>query len=210
MNKEIIFYTLVDDKIIDFVQLNSPLQKISNEYQLISMCSGVKSPAIIEALYNSKIIMSHNDMGYKGRLLMEHLQSTKNNEFILIKIDMDALITNPNKLIEKIKNNIEPISLIGNMAKARRIKEYIRGGCNAMHSDLVYKLRIKGRGRFYDNYIHCAVKKIPDHKIINCPLFEIGEYKGELPVWHPPKLNRNIKSLMEKIKLYKEVLGEIR
>lgn len=183
-----VFFTMADDCIAEYIEINKPLRDVSKKYRLVTVCSGTKAPDMMNRLYRTEILECDNSFPVKGDVLLKYLKKTSDYDCV-IKIDLDALIFDIRGLLNLISANLKPMSLMGN-----RRKHYIRGGCNALNADLtplMNSLSEHGsRPNKFDDY-YCAEVLRTGGKLQDRALFEMSKsYTRTLPVWHPHKRNK--------------------
>lgn len=204
---KLIFWTLVDDVLIDYFPLNKPLQDLSREYELYMMCSGDKSIQSAKQHYNINIIRTENDVRLKGKVLFDNLKKRSDYD-VLVKIDLDAVILDLPKLVSEIETFVNPMTIVGNQRRSASGRMYIRGGCNATHRTVIdrIEMEVPNAPTGFDNPFNIAVLKTGATQI-NHPLFEICDKPtGNSPVWHPPKVKEGIEGIPLRLKYVRRVL----
>ncbi len=206
----VIFWTLVDDVLSEYIELNKPLQDISKKYELYAMCSGEKSIDLIKKNYVANIIETVNDVRLKGKALFEVLKKRDDYD-VLIKIDLDALVLDVNKLLLEIESHILPMTIMGNLRRSFTGRMYIRGGCHAVHRTVIDKIQMKipVEKTGFDNPYNIAVLETGACQIDH-HLFEICDNPtGNFPVWHPPKIKEGIEGIPLRAKVVRRVMADL-
>lgn len=207
---KLIFWTLVDDILADYLPLNKPLQDLSKKYELYMLCSGNKSIKLSKQYYKSNIIVTHNDVRFKGKKLFENLK-TRSDYDVLVKIDLDAIILDLPKLISEIESNIKPMTIVGNQRESYTGRKYIRGGCNATHRTVIDKIvmEVPTQPTGFDNPFNMGVLRAGATQI-NHHLFEICDIPtGNFPVWHPSKIKEGVEGIPLRLKMFKKVMKNL-
>jgi len=188
-----IFWTNVYDGALGFTENNTSLQDLSEQYEMYFMSSGEKSREVIEKLYNGHIIDCSNDTAIKGKILFDMLKNRQDYD-VLVRIDMDAIVFNLNKLTDIIESNIvDKHAVLGNYKKFKTKKpnqfsgvRYVRGACQAATRSVIDRIDmvIDKKAGFDIPYAMSFCKT--NCEIIKCKLFELSnKYRGKYPVWHP-------------------------
>ena len=190
-----IFWTNSWDAGTEYLELNKSLQDISNKYPFYFMNSGEKSEEVIKNMYNGICVNCENDKAVKGKVLFDSLKGKEDYD-CLIRIDLDAIVFDLDKLLSKIETHImSEHAVLGNTKtfngrkatnrKYRGIK-YVRGACNAASRSVIDKIdMITEENAGFDIPYAMSFHKT-NCKLMSCNLFEINKkYTGKYPVWHP-------------------------
>jgi hypothetical protein len=163
-------------------------------------------------------------MQEKSQLLLKHFQMISSfrgvqDDDVLVKIDLDAVLFDLPELVRRIKNNIEPYSILGNYREQIFTNDkgggefslgYIRGACQAMPISTVNKVSFEcdDKHKVSDFDVpFCEQAQKNGIKLIDSPLFEINtKYTYTHPVWHPDKKVRGkVKQFSRHCHLYDEI-----
>lgn len=190
----LIFYTFLDVSNQVYLELNDSLVRITKEYPLYFLNSGVDSERICQRGYEkANVIHCSNNMQLKFNKLMGELKDVDYD--ILVKIDLDSIIFDYDRLIQMVLET-KPNQFRGVLRTVKGIT-YTRGGCNACHRSTIANFRFNLSGNCMD--VDIPMGEQLECERIDIPLFEINDnYTGTAPVWHPEKIN--------KLKLFKEHL----
>jgi hypothetical protein len=205
-SKDIKFWTPVDPIVEYYIQNNKSLQRISNLFEYIFVCSN-GAEEIIKTTYGkrSKILLSDNHMTLKGKVLYDFI---RNDDYgTLIRLDADAIVFNLDWLLKLIySTNYQKAIVVGfenglfrDLYKTSEIfnldYKFICGMCNittkcaAKLMDFsMFNLDVVPWLEFdacFTILAHKFASFIPRR------LVEISEnYTHTAPVWHPPQLCR--------------------
>ena len=208
-----IFWTNSWDGGAEYLEKNTSLQDISQKHDFYFMNSGDKSEQIIKNLYNGKCINCENDKAIKGKVLFEELKDVSYD--VLIRIDLDAIIFDLDRLLLKIENSIteDKLCVLGNTKrfvgrkqgnKKYRGIEYVRGACNAASKNVIDKINmITEEKAGFDIPYAMSFHKM-NCKLVSCKLFELNnKYTGKYPVWHPKgKGTAKLRAFLKEIEKY--------
>lgn len=190
-----IFWTNIYDEGLRYLENNTSIQNLSKKHELYLMANGKKCVDMAKSLYQGEIIESINDKAVKGKLLFDVLKSRTDYD-VLVRLDLDAVVIDSNKLINLIEPKIEnQHAVVGHIKTFKGRKEwnkrfsgisYVRGPCNATSKSVIDQIEmdISFPNAGFDIPYAISFKKT-GCKFVKCALYEDREsYKGILPVWH--------------------------
>jgi hypothetical protein len=189
MNKYI-FWSQIDDSIIDFPMSNKPMQEISNQYPVYFVYSGSRCKKVLLPYY-PKATFLHCDKNCnitKTKILFDFLKKTCDYD-VLIRTCCDAIIFDVDWLLKTLDNEMyQKHAIIGNKVK---VLGYIRGGCNALSKSVVDKINISLKdiksNASFDLFLS-GVALSAGAETIHYDLFGCFEESiGKFPVIHPDR-----------------------
>lgn len=202
-----IFWSQIDDCIIDCPLNNFPLQKISDTYPVYFVYSGVKCHDMLKKIYPHAIFipcLTNND-NEKAKILFALLKQRQDYD-VLIRTCCDAVIVNVQWLLNILQDNLsDKHAIIGNIRP-----DWVRGGCNAISRSVVSCINMPNDSSLsYDVAFTLSVKKT-GAQIIPFELFGIGpENLLKFPVCHPHRYaNEEIKIKIDRFLEIIKLLGQ--
>lgn len=188
--KKVVFWTPCDIKISEFILKNQSLKILSEQFPYYLVCSnGIES--LVSKSY--KTIVTENHMMLKYVKLMEKIE----NFDVLIRLDADAIVFQPKKLLAFQVNNDSVYGHYGplknpNLVLKKPISSFdgniLCGACHLLGKNI---RNIKFR--IYDEFLDCEfdpvfTMQLKHMNIIETNTFEMNDaYTGKAPVWHPLK-----------------------
>ena len=206
-----IFWSQIDDCIVDCPLNNFPLQKISRAYPVYFVYSGVKCHDILKKVYTNAFFipcLTNND-NEKAKNLFALLKKKQDYD-VLVRTCCDSVIVNVQWLLNILRDNLsDKHAIIGNVRP-----DWVRGGCNVISRSVVNCINMPDDSSLsYDATFTLAVKKT-GASIISHDLFGIGpENLLKYPVCHPHRypneeINIKIDRFLEIIKLSEKKNGK--
>lgn len=187
-----IFWSQIDDCVVDYPLRNKPLQRISSVYPVYFVHSGTKCVEILKPVYhNANFIACSNNNDNEKANVMFSLLKAKNDYDVLIRTCCDCIITDVSKLLDiLVEKLLGKHAAIGNvMYKNNQIK-WIRGGCNAITKSIIDSIDILQIDVPFDIAFTRCVQKT-GAEIIPYSLFREGASDFlKFPACHPIKTNR--------------------
>jgi len=220
----LIFWTFADGGSSGYLRYNKSLQELSQEYDFYFLCSGNRGNKLVRKHFRAQVLPCENNIQEKSQLLLKHFQMLSSfrgvqDDDVLVKIDLDAVLFDLPELVRRIKKNIKPESIMGNYREQfvtndqgdREVSlSYVRGACQAMPISTVKKVSFECDDRYGISDFDipfCEQVQNRGIKLIDCPLFEINnKYTYTHPVWHPDKkARRKVPQFSRHCHLYDEI-----
>ena len=191
---KLIFWTNIYDGGLGYLEHNTSLQNLSKTQEMYFMSNGNKCVEMATSLYNGDIIDCPNDKAVKGKVLFDVLKGRKDYD-ALVRVDLDAIVIQPDKLIDMIATNLsDNHAILGHVKKFRGRKPenkefrgitYVRGPCNATSRSVIDQIDMDVSFKAGFDIPYAISFHKTKCKMINCKLYEDNRnYKEVLPVWH--------------------------
>lgn len=222
---KIIFWTNTYDDGCNYISSNLSLQRISKCHDFYFMNSGTDSEYCVNKFYKGHIINCENDVSIKGKVLFDLLK-LKSDYDILVRVDLDAIVFDLEKLKEIIRENLlGRHAVMGNVKKFRGMKrdkrkhqvskpyrgiKYVRGGCHATSRSVIDSIDMMDDKKIGFDIPYAVSFRETGCDVIPKPIFEINsKYSYHRPVWHPTgKGLDKLETYMKNMNLYKDIVRE--
>jgi hypothetical protein len=186
-----IFWSQIDDSVIDFPIYNIPMQKISNNYPVYFAYSGDRCGTELKKYYPNATFVrcNENSDNKKAEIVFKILKHVDYSA--LIRTCCDSVITDVEWLVRVVDEKIgNKHALMGNVAKDNGDNGeflHVRGGCNAANKSIIDNIKMGFMNEPFDKaFSLSAIRAGAD--IIDYKLFGVFETSvGKFPVCHPDR-----------------------